>query len=92
MRKGGPVADSIAILINDFTDQVAYNGKLVNDAVSANSSLINRSIVLSITATLVTTTALGLFGLFTVLNIKRRLNDMRDGMENISEKLDLSQR
>ncbi|MDV5354874.1 HAMP domain-containing protein [Kosakonia sp. SMBL-WEM22] len=91
MRKGGPVADSIAILINDFTDQVAYNGKLVNDAVSANSSLINRSIVLSITATLVTTLALGLFGLFTVLNIKRRLNDMRDGMENISEKLDLSQ-
>ncbi|APZ04196.1 methyl-accepting chemotaxis protein [Kosakonia cowanii] len=91
MRKGGPVADSIAILINDFTDQVAYNSNLVNNAVSANSSLINRSMVLSISATLAATLILGLFGLFTVLNIKRRLNDMRDGMENISEKLDLSQ-
>lgn len=91
MRKGGPVADSISILINDFTDQVAYNSDLVNNAVSANSSLINRSMVLSITATLTVTLILGLFGLFTVLNIKRRLNDMRDGMESISEKLDLSQ-
>lgn len=90
MRKGGLVASNITLLINDFTAQVEYNTQLVNKAVVSNSDSITRSVTLSVSATLAATIILGLFGLITVLNIKRRLNDMKDGMVSISEKLDLS--
>ncbi|WLI75221.1 methyl-accepting chemotaxis protein [Kosakonia sp. H02] len=90
MMKGGLVASNISLLINDFSEQVAYNTQLVNKAVENNANSISRSIILSLSATLAATLILGVFGLITVLNIKRRLNDMRDGMENISEKLDLT--
>ncbi|WP_039055656.1 methyl-accepting chemotaxis protein [Enterobacter sp. Bisph1] len=90
MAKGGFVADNIGLLINDFTEQAAYNASLVNKSVKINVDLISRSMVMSVTATLAATIVLGLFGLFTVLNIKRRLNEMRDGMATISEKLDLT--
>jgi hypothetical protein len=43
-----------------------------------------------VSATLAATILLGLFGLLTVLNIRRRLNAARDGMVQISEDLDLS--
>jgi methyl-accepting chemotaxis protein len=43
-----------------------------------------------VSATLAATIILGLFGLLTVLNIRRRLNAMRDGMVQISQDLDLS--
>ncbi|WP_342322536.1 methyl-accepting chemotaxis protein [Kosakonia sp. BYX6] len=90
MKKGGLVASNITLLINDFTAQVEYNTQLVNKAVASNSDSITRSVTLSVSATLAATIILGLFGLITVLNIKRRLNDMKDGMVRISEKLDLS--
>lgn len=90
MQKGGFVADNIALLINDFAEQVAYNSSLVTKAVQDSDNLISQAMILSLTATIAATLILGLFGLFTVLNIKRRLNDMKDGMVTISEKLDLS--
>ena len=90
MRSGGMVADNITTLIKDFSDQVAYNTWLVDEAQNKSDSLISRSMVLSISATLAATILLGLFGLITVLNIRRRLNEMKDGMVNISENLDLS--
>ncbi len=90
MHAGGLIADSVTQLVNDFDEQIAYNSLLVTNANNDNGMLISRSMTLSLTATLAATLILGLFGLFTVLNIKRRLNDMKDGMVSISEKLDLS--
>ncbi|MGY5958812.1 methyl-accepting chemotaxis protein [Kosakonia sp. BK9b] len=90
MQSDGMIASNINLLISDFSDQVAYNTQLVDAAQQQSSALISRSIVLSISTTLIATISLGLFGLVTVLNIRRRLNEMKDGMVNISEKLDLS--
>ncbi|ORJ50894.1 methyl-accepting chemotaxis protein [Kluyvera intermedia] len=90
MQKGGLIADKIATLIADFNDQIDYNTSLVVQANAASKSLINKAQILSVSATLAATIILGLFGLFTVLNIRRRLNAMRDGMVQISEDLDLS--
>lgn len=91
MKTGGMIADNVALLINDFRDQIAYNSLLVTKANNDNSALISHAMMLSLSATLAATLILGAFGLFTVLNIKRRLNAMKDGMVSISEKLDLSQ-
>lgn len=90
MQKGGLIADKIATLIADFNDQIDYNTSLVVQANAASKSLINKAQILSVSATLAATIILGLFGLFTVLNIRRRLNAMRDGMVQISQDLDLS--
>ncbi len=90
MQKGGLIADKIATLISDFNDQIDYNTSLVVQANAASKSLINKAQILSVSATLAATIILGLFGLFTVLNIRRRLNAMRDGMVQISQDLDLS--
>ncbi|XTZ38006.1 methyl-accepting chemotaxis protein [Salmonella enterica] len=90
MRKGGLISQNITVLASDFEEQIAYNMSLVNKSNESSSHLISRAIILSVSATVIATIALGLFGLITVLNIRRRLNDMRDGMVNISEKLDLS--
>ena len=90
MQKGGLIADKIATLIADFNDQIDYNTSLVVQANAASKSLINKAQILSVSATLAATIILGLFGLLTVLNIRRRLNAMRDGMVQISEDLDLS--
>ncbi|MDV2864919.1 methyl-accepting chemotaxis protein [Phytobacter ursingii] len=90
MQKGGLIADKIATLIADFNDQIDYNTSLVVQANAASKSLINKAQILSVSATLAATIILGLFGLLTVLNIRRRLNAMRDGMVQISQDLDLS--
>lgn len=90
MHQGGMVAGKIADLINDFADQVAYNSSLVDKANQESSSLIHRSMLISGSATILATIVLGIFGLLTVLNIKNRLNAMKDGMVAISENLDLS--
>lgn len=90
MQRGGLIADKIATLIADFNDQIDYNTSLVVQANAASKSLINKAQILSVSATLAATIILGLFGLLTVLNIRRRLNAMRDGMVQISEDLDLS--
>lgn len=80
----------IAALLADFNDQIDYNTSLVVQANAASKSLISEALILSVSATLAATILLGLFGLLTVLNIRRRLNAMRDGMVQISEDLDLS--
>ena len=90
MHQGGMVAGKIADLINDFADQVAYNSSLVDKANQESSSLIHRSMLISGSATILATIVLGIFGLLTVLNVKNRLNAMKDGMVAISENLDLS--
>ncbi|QOV71159.1 MCP four helix bundle domain-containing protein [Citrobacter sp. BDA59-3] len=90
MQKGGLIADKIATLLADFNDQIDYNTSLVVQANAASKSLISKALILSVSATLAATILLGLFGLLTVLNIRRRLNAMRDGMVQISEDLDLS--
>ncbi|XWJ91887.1 methyl-accepting chemotaxis protein [Phytobacter ursingii] len=90
MQKGGLIADKIATLLADFNDQIDYNTSIVVQANAASKSLINKALILSVSATLAATIILGLFGLLTVLNIRRRLNAMRDGMVQISEDLDLS--
>ncbi len=90
MRQGGLVAGKISDLINDFAEQVAYNGSIVDKANKESGSLIQRSMLMSGGATTLATIVLGIFGLMTVLNIKNRLNGMRDGMVTISETLDLS--
>ena len=90
MQKGGLIAEKISVLLADFNDQIEYNTSLVVQANAASKSLIHKSLILSVSATLAATIILGLFGLLTVLNIRRRLNAMRDGMVQISEDLDLS--
>nr|WP_275943421.1 methyl-accepting chemotaxis protein [Citrobacter freundii] len=90
MQKGGLIAEKIAALLADFNDQIDYNTSLVVQANAASKSLISEALILSVSATLAATILLGLFGLLTVLNIRRRLNAMRDGMVQISEDLDLS--
>ncbi|MBV8875021.1 MAG: MCP four helix bundle domain-containing protein [Metakosakonia sp.] len=90
MQKGGLIAEKIATLLADFNDQIDYNTSLVVQANAASKSLISKALILSVSATLAATIILGLFGLLTVLNIRRRLNAMRDGMVQISEDLDLS--
>ena len=90
MQKGGLIAEKIAALLADFNDQIDYNTSLVVQANAASKSLISKALILSVSATLAATILLGLFGLLTVLNIRRRLNAMRDGMVQISEDLDLS--
>lgn len=90
MQKGGLIAEKIATLLADFNDQIDYNTSLVVQANAASKSLISKALILSVSATLAATILLGLFGLLTVLNIRRRLNAMRDGMVQISEDLDLS--
>lgn len=90
MQPGGMVSDKISTLIADFNDQIDYNTSLVVQANANSKALINKAIVLSVSATLGATIILGLFGLITVLNIRRRLNAMKDGMVQISENLDLS--
>ncbi|QNQ31726.1 MCP four helix bundle domain-containing protein [Enterobacter roggenkampii] len=90
MQKGGLIAEKIAALLADFNDQIDYNTSLVVQANAASNSLISKALILSVSATLAATILLGLFGLLTVLNIRRRLNAMRDGMVQISEDLDLS--
>ncbi|AUP76592.1 hypothetical protein CWS02_11990 [Enterobacter sp. EA-1] len=90
MRPGGLVASKISQLAKDFTDQIAYNAQLVEQSNPvANKALIQHSMVLSAGATLVATLVLGIFGLLTVLNIRNRLNAMKDGMVHISENLNL---
>ncbi|SCC18364.1 methyl-accepting chemotaxis protein [Kosakonia oryzendophytica] len=91
MRSGGMVATKISQLAKDFTDQIAYNAQLVEQSNQANKALIQHSMILSAGATLVATLVLGIFGLLTVLNIRNRLNAMKDGMVNISENLNLEQ-
>ncbi|MGY5956786.1 methyl-accepting chemotaxis protein [Kosakonia sp. BK9b] len=91
MRPGGVIAASVDTLIKDFADQVAYNTKLVDEANKASSTMISNAIMISAIATLAATFVLGIFGLLTVLGIKKRLNAMKDGMVNISENLDLNQ-
>lgn len=90
MQKGGLIAEKIAALLADFNEQIDYNTSLVVQANAASKSLISKALILSVSATLAATILLGLFGLLTVLNIRRRLNAMRDGMVQISEDLDLS--
>ena len=90
MRNGGLVAAKIDQLVDDFKAQVNYNNQLVNQSTANSSSLIARSTLLSVVATAVATLALGAFGIITVLNIRRRLNAMKDGITTISETLDLS--
>ncbi|WP_306169571.1 methyl-accepting chemotaxis protein, partial [Cronobacter sakazakii] len=90
MQKGGLIAEKIAALLADFNDQIDYNTSLVVQANAASKSLISKERILSVSATLAATILFGLFGLLTVLNIRRRLNAMRDGMVQISEDLDLS--
>lgn len=90
MQKGGLIAEKITTLLADFNDQIDYNTSLVVQANAASKSLISKALILSVSATLAATILLGLFGLLTVLNIRRRLNAMRDGMVQISEDLDLS--
>ncbi|KEA54215.1 chemotaxis protein [Mangrovibacter sp. MFB070] len=92
MRTGGLVADKVSLLAQDFKTQVEYNNQLVNEANQKSSSLIHRSMTLSVSATLLATIILGAFGLVTVLGIRRRLNEMKSGMVTISENLDLSHR
>lgn len=90
MQKGGLIAEKISALVADFNDQIDYNTSIVVQANAASKSLINKAMILSVSATLAATIILGLFGLLTVLTIRRRLNAMRDGMVQISENLDLS--
>lgn len=89
MKPGGMVVSHIDNLISDYNDQIAYNTLLVDNENKSISSLIYRSIMISIAATSLATVVLGVFGLMTVLNVKNRLNTMRDGMVTISENLDL---
>lgn len=89
MKPGGMVVSQIDNLISDYNDQIAYNTLLVDNADKSIISLIYRSMMISIAATSLATVVLGVFGLMTVLNVKNRLNTMRDGMVTISENLDL---
>lgn len=89
MQPGGAITDKITLLTGDFNDQIAYNTLLVDKANKSSTDLINKSMVLSAGATVLATVVLGIFGLMTVLNVKKRLNTMRDGMVTISEDLDL---
>lgn len=90
MRPGGIVGDKITQLAADFNEQIAYNTTLVDLANKNSGALISRSMLMSSGATILATIVLGIFGLLTVLNIKNRLNAMKDGMVKISENLDLS--
>ncbi|TCW46609.1 methyl-accepting chemotaxis protein [Phytobacter diazotrophicus] len=90
MKPGGTVVSHIDVLTSDFNEQIAYNTLLVDNANKSISSLIYRSMMISIGATSLATLILGIFGLMTVLNVKNRLNTMRDGMVTISENLDLN--
>lgn len=92
MKPGGIVVSHIDILTSDFNDQIAYNTQLVDNANMSISSLISRSMMISIGATAIATFILGIFGLMTVLNVKNRLNTMRDDMVAISENLDLDRK
>lgn len=89
MMPGGAVADKIALLTNDFNDQIAYNTLLVDKADESNTATISRSMLLSACTSVFAIVSMGIFGLITVLNVKNRLNSMRDGMVSISESLDL---
>lgn len=89
IRPGGMVAGKITELVNDFAEQVTYNKAIVEQANKANNATIQDSKLLAGGATLLATVVLGIFGLMTVLNVKKRLNSMRDDMVAISENLDL---
>lgn len=89
MAPGGAVADKIAVLTRDFSDQIAYNTLLVDKANKVSSATISHSILLSACTSVFAIVFLGIFGLVTVLSVRNRLNSMRDGMVSISENLDL---
>lgn len=91
MKPGGIVVTHIDTLIKDFNEQIAYNTLLVENSNKYTTSLIKRSIIISVGATIFTALVLGVFGLMTVFNIKKRLNEMKNGMVTISENLDFGQ-
>lgn len=90
MSPGGVVGDAINKLVNDFTYQSNYNRLLVDKLSTSTNEFLKHSMIISIVLVLIAIIVLGVFGLLTVLNIRKRLNTMKNEMTYICEGLDFS--
>lgn len=90
MSPGGVVGDAINKLVNDFTYQSNYNSLLVDKLSTSTNEFLKHSMIISIVLVLIAIIVLGVFGLLTVLNIRKRLNTMKNEMTYICEGLDFS--
>lgn len=90
MSPGGVVGDAINKLVNDFTYQSSYNSLLVDKLSTSTNEFLKHSMIISIVLVLIAIIVLGVFGLLTVLNIRKRLNTMKNEMTYICEGLDFS--
>lgn len=92
MHQNGTVGNVINKLISDFSEQSNYNVLLAERVNENTTAFISRSIMMSTGAMLLAIIILGGTGMYTVLNIRKRLNLMTNGMISINDDLNLSYR
>ncbi|HFT1963466.1 TPA: methyl-accepting chemotaxis protein [Enterobacter ludwigii] len=90
MSQDGIVGGTINKLVNDFTYQSNYNSLLVDKLSTSTNEFLKHSMIISIVFVFIAIAFLGVFGLLTVLNIRNRLNTMKNEMTSICEGLDFS--
>lgn len=90
MSPGGIAGNAISNLVDDFTAQSNYNNLLVEKSSKKTTSFAKNSTMISAGIVIFVIILLGALVFITVVNIKKRLNTMKNEMTSICESLDLS--